>query len=68
MEEEEEVVEMPLLRRKPLLLKKKLRRLPQLLICSAAVSNTHQLLSVIKSRHLCSSKTDNNYFHLILIL
>ncbi len=41
-EEEEEVVEAPLPRRKLLQKKKKLRRLPQLLICSAV--STHQLL------------------------
>jgi hypothetical protein len=44
-EEEEVVVEKPLLRWPLLLLRKKLRRLPLLLTCSAEV---HQLLSVIE--------------------
>jgi len=55
VEAEEEVVAEELLPlRKPPLKKKKLRRLPQLLICSApAVSSTHQLLSLIECCHLC---------------
>ena len=50
-EEEEVAAEELLPLRKPPLKKKKLRRLPQLLICSAV--STHQLLSLIECCHLC---------------